>query len=189
MGRGRDSRRSLGSPGRTPGGVRRDRLGPLDRRRNLLSSEKRGDFVGVGRKGKGTTALVLMDADKTPLGIVIAPACDHEVNHIERLLDHAVVELPEEFKLLYDGAADSDPLRERLAKRGVDLICRHRKNRVKPPIQDGRKLRRSRHRWRIERVNAWLHNYGRIITRKDRLGSMFLGWLQLACLFTILKRF
>lgn len=130
-----------------------------------------------------------MDGDKTPLGVVIAPASEHEVRHIERLLDHAVVPLPAEFKLLYDGAADSDPLRVRLAKRGVDLICRHRKNRVKKPIQDRRKLKRNRHRWRIERTNAWLHNYGRIITRKDRLGSMFLGWLQLACVFTILKRF
>lgn len=130
-----------------------------------------------------------MDGDRTPLGVVIAPANDHEVRHIERLLDSAVVELPEACRLLYDGAADSDPLRERLARRGVDLICPHRKNRVKKPTQDGRKLRRKRHRWRVERTNAWLQSYGRIAVRKDRLGSMFLGWTQLACLFTILKRF
>ena len=60
---------------------------------------------------------------------------------------------------------------------------------MKKPTQDGRKLRRKRHRWRIERTNAWLQSYGRIIIRKDRHGSMFLGWTQLACLFTILKRF
>lgn len=130
-----------------------------------------------------------MDGDKTPLGVVIASANEHEVRHLERLLDHAVVTLPDEFRLLYDKAADSDPLRERLTKRGVDLICPHRQNRVKKPTQDGRKLRRFRHRWRIERTNGWLKNYGRIITRKDRLGLLFLGWLQLACLFTILKRF
>lgn len=130
-----------------------------------------------------------MDGDRTPLGVVIAPASEHEVRHIERLLDAAVVELPSKSRLLYDGAADSDPLRERLAERGVDLICPHRANRVKKPTQDGRKLRRKRHRWRIERTNAWLQSYGRIIIRKDRHGSMFLGWTQLACLFTILKRF
>lgn len=130
-----------------------------------------------------------MDGDCTPLGVVIAAANEHEVRHIERLLDAAVVDLPEQVRLLYDGAADSDPLRERLAARGVDLICPHRANRVKPPTQDGRKLRRRRHRWRIERTNAWLQNYGRISIRKDRLGSIFLGWTQLACLFTILKRF
>ena len=145
--------------------------------------------MGTGRKGTGTTALVLMDGDRTPLGVVITPANEHESRHIERLVDSAVVELPRPCRLLYDGAADSDPLRERLAARGIDLICPHRANRVKPPVQDGRKLRRRRHRWRIERTNAWLHTYGRILIRKDRLASLFLGWVQLACLFTIVKRF
>jgi len=133
--------------------------------------------------------MVLMDGDRTPLGVLITAANQSEVKHIERLLETSVVPLPEQTRLLYDGAADSDPLRERLAVRGVELICRHRRNRVKPPTQDGRKLRRIKHRWKIERTNAWLQNYGRVTVRKDRLGSMFLGWVQLACLFTILKRF
>lgn len=133
--------------------------------------------------------MVLMDGDRTPLGVIITAANESEVNHIERLLKASVVPLPEETRLLYDGAADSDPLRERLASRGVELICPHRTNRVKAPTQDGRKLRRRRHRWKIERTNAWLQSYGRIAIRKDRLGVMFLGWTQLACLFTILKRF
>jgi len=145
--------------------------------------------VGHGYKGNGTTAMVLMDGDRTPLGVLITAANQSEVKHIERLLETSVVPLPEQTRLLYDGAADSDPLRERLAVRGVELICRHRRNRVKPPTQDGRKLRRIKHRWKIERTNAWLQNYGRVTVRKDRLGSMFLGWVQLACLFTILKRF
>ncbi len=130
-----------------------------------------------------------MDGDRTPLGVVIAPANENEVTHVERLVESSVIPLPEKVRLLYDGAADSDPLRERLAKRGIDLICPHRKNRTRPATQDGRTLRRRRHRWKIERTNAWLQNYGRIIVRKDRLGPLFLGWTQLACLFTILKRF
>lgn len=130
-----------------------------------------------------------MDGDRTPLGVLITAANESEVSHIERLLEMSVVSLPAETRLLYDGAADSDPLRERLAQRGIELICPHRKNRVKPSTQDGRKLRRRRHRWKIERTNAWLQSYGRIAIRKDQLGSMFLGWTQLACLFTILKRF
>lgn len=133
--------------------------------------------------------MVLMDGDRTPLGVLITAANESEVNHIERLLDASVVALPEETRLLYDGAADSDPLRARLKQRGVELICPHRSHRVKPATQDGRKLRRRRHRWKIERVNAWLQSYGRIAIRKDQLGSMFLGWSQLACLLTILKRF
>ena len=130
-----------------------------------------------------------MDGDRTPLGAVIAPANEHEVRHIERLLDASVVDLPEFARLLYDAAADSDPLRDRLEARRVELICPHRANRTKPNRQDGRKLRRKRHRWKIERTNAWLQDFGRIANRKDRLAIQFLGWVQLACLFTILKRF
>lgn len=131
-----------------------------------------------------------MDADQTALGATIAPANEHEVRHIERLLDSAVVELPPDGRLIYDQAADSDPLRDRLEMRGVELICKHRTNRTKAKRQDSRKLRRlKRSRWRIERTNSWLHNYGRFTVRKDRLAILFLGWTQLACLFTILKRF
>lgn len=138
----------------------------------------------------GTTALVLMDGCQTPLGALIAPANEHEVRHIERLVDSAVVELPPCWRLIYDKAADSDGLRDRLAERGIDLICAHRKNRKKPKRQDGRKLRRAkRNRWKIERTNSWLHSYGRFTVRKDRLAILFLGWTQLACLFTLLKRF
>ena len=134
--------------------------------------------------------LILTDGDQTPLGAIISPANHHESRHIERLLDSSVVELPAPCRLIYDTAADSDPLRERLAERGVELISPHRSNRVKSPTQDGRKLRRyKRSHWKVERTNAWLHNYGRFIIRKDRLGILFLGWTQLACLFTILKRF
>jgi len=150
---------------------------------------KKGDFLGRGYKGNGTTTMVLMDGDRIPLGVLITAANESEVNHVERLLEAAVVPLPERIRLLYDGATDNDPLRERLAKQRVELVCRHRGNRVKPPTQDGRILRRIKHRWKIERTNAWLQCYGRIAIRKDRFGSMFLGWVQLGCLFVILKRF
>jgi IS5 family transposase len=130
-----------------------------------------------------------MDGERTPLGVLITAANESEVNHIEGLLEASVVPLPDRCRLLYDRAADSAPLRERLAARGVELICPHRKNRVKPRTQDGRKLRRRRHRWKIERTNAWLQGYGRIAIRKDRIGILFLGWTQLACLLTIIKRF
>jgi hypothetical protein len=52
---------------------------------------------------------------------------------IERLIEASVIEQPEPCRLIHDGAADSDPLRERLAKRGVKRICPQRANRVKPP--------------------------------------------------------
>ncbi|REK27043.1 MAG: hypothetical protein DWQ41_08600 [Planctomycetota bacterium] len=36
---------------------------------------------------------------------------------------------------------------------------------------------------------AWLHDYGRLALRRDCLPVTFLGWVQLAYLFTILGMF
>ena len=85
-------------------------------------------------------------------------------------------------------AYDSDPLRERLAEQGFELISPHRENRVKPPTVDGRKLRRYRHRWLIERTNAWLHNFRRIVTRWEFHSFIYGGFVQLACAFIALGR-
>lgn len=129
-----------------------------------------------------------MDNRQTPLAVVIAGANEHESQHIERLIDAAVVPLPDDTPLLYDKAADSDPLRERLALRGITLIAPPRRNRKARQLHHAHK-QRLRQRWKIERTNAWLHRYGRLAIRKDRRADTFLGWTQLACLFTILKRF
>ena len=129
-----------------------------------------------------------MDNDRTPLAVIITGANEHESRHVERLVEAAVVRLPRNTPLLYDKAADSDPLRWRLKSCGLTLIAPLRRNRA-----DGRRLhdryqRRLKQRWKIERMNAWLHRYGRLAIRNDRRADLFLGWTQLACLFTILKR-
>jgi transposase len=129
-----------------------------------------------------------MDNRQTPLAVIITGANEHENQHIERLIDATVIPLPDETTLIYDKAADSDPLRKRLAQCGIKLIAPPRRNRRNRQLHHAHK-NRLRQRWKIERTNAWLHNYGRITIRKDRRADVFLGWAQLACLFTILKRF
>jgi transposase len=132
--------------------------------------------------------MVLADATGLPLGVDIASASPHEVTLIEPLLDKRQMRrLPEH--LIYDTAADSDPLRTRLLRRGIHLICPHRRNRKKPPTQDQRRFRRYRRRWKIERCISWLHNFRRIVTRYERHAFMFLGFVQLACLLIVLRRF
>ncbi len=97
--------------------------------------------------------------------------------------------MPRPERLLYDKAADADWLRASLEARGIELICPHRENRTKPPLQDGRSLRRYRRRWVIERTISWLHNCRRLITRWEWYPELFEGFVHLACLYTILKGF
>ena len=93
-------------------------------------------------------------------------------------------------RLIGDKAYDSDPLAERLwEERGIELIAPHRRNRTRPPTQDGRPLRRYKRRWKVERLFAWLHNFRRLITRHERHSENFLAFVQLGCVCILLRRF
>lgn len=110
------------------------------------------------------------------------------MNLVEPLLDSsATTHVPA--KLIYDKAADCDALRDRLAsERGVDLISPHRKNRVRRKKQDGRKLRRYRRRWKIERTVSWLHDFRRLIVRHEFYSSIYHGFAKLACIVMAVRR-
>jgi len=157
-------------------------------RRDILVRQKGGKKVGKTKRGKGTKIMVLTDGHGIPLGIDTASASPHEVTLIERLLDKRVLRR-KPLRLIYDAAADSDPLRARLWKRGIELICPHRTNRIKAPTQDGRKFRRYRRRWKVERSISWLQNYRRLVTRYEYHAHLFHGFAQLACLIVVLGRF
>lgn len=132
--------------------------------------------------------MVLADGQGLPLAIDIESANRAEVQLIEPLLFSAITShVPD--KLVYDRAADSDPLRGRLATLGIDLICPHRRGRVRPATQDKRKLRRYKRRWIIERTISWLHAFRRLVVRHDRHAHLFHGFLKLACLVIAIRRF
>ena len=165
-----------------------DPLGRSDGRWDVFTGQKGGSCVGKTKRGKGTKIMLLVDARGTPLGVDIASASPAEVQLIEPLLEKRVLRKRPK-RLIYDRAADSDPLRKRLAKRCIELICPHRRGRKRPATQDGRPLRRYKRRWKIERSISWLFNYRRLVVRYERYSHLFLGLLELACAFTILKRF
>ena len=166
----------------------RDRLGGVVCRRHVLVCEKRGDLVGKTKRGKGTKLMVLADGRGLPLAVDIASASPAEVTLIEPLLDQAVTRYVPN-RLIYDRAADSDPLRERLRRRAIELICPHRRGRVRKATQDGRRLRRYRRRWKIERSISWLHAFRRLVTRYEFYSFLFHGFAKLACLIVVLRRF
>jgi transposase len=172
----------------TSGPAERNQLGGSDRRWDIFAGKKRGAEVGKTKKGKGTKSLLMVDGEGTPLSAYITSANHAEVNTLETLVDTRVTERQPE-RLLYDKAADADWVRDSLAARGIELICPHRRGRKKPPVQDGRPLRRYRRRYKVERTISWLFNLRRLVVRYEYHDDLFEGFLHLGCVFTILKRF
>jgi hypothetical protein len=70
---------------------------------------------------------------------------------------------------------DSYSLDAELAEKGSEVIAPYRRNWKKAKIQDGRKLRRYKRRWKVERLFAWLGNFRRLVVRYERRRE--LPWL------------
>jgi IS5 family transposase len=120
--------------------------------------------------------MVVVDGKGVPLGDHLHSASPAEVKLAEATLASIRVgrrhqagrprQKPE--RVITDKAYDSDPLRFRLRRRGIELICPHKKNRVRPATQDGRALRQHRRRWVVERTIGWLGNFRHLVVRYDR---------------------
>jgi transposase len=127
------------------------------------------------------------DRSGLPVAIWIGSARPHETRLVEGTLDKRFLrDLP--IRLIGDKAYDSDKLDTKLAdKYGVELIAPHRRNR-ETKTQDGRKIKRYRRRWKVERLFAWLLNFRRLRTRWERHACNFLGMLRLGCIIILLRR-
>ena len=105
----------------------------------------------------------------------------------DTLANRFIKEQPE--KLIGDGAYDSDPLDAALAAEGIEMIAPHRRNRTKPKTQDGRKLRRYKRRWKVERLFAWLGNFRRLVVRYEHKLDNFRAFVKLGCIIILLRRY
>ena len=133
--------------------------------------------------------MAIADASGIPVAANVASASPHEVTLVDQTIDSGFVEHAPD-RLIGDKAYDSDGLDERLMhERGVEMIAPHRSNRRKPKTQDGRKLRRYRRRWKVERLFAWLQNFRRLTVRWEYHADNFLGMLLLGCAKILLRFF
>ena len=130
----------------------------------------------------------LADGDGYPLAVTLHSASPHESTLLASCLDAA----PPEFLpplLIADKAYDSDPLdAQTIAEFGVELIAPHKQNRRAPKTQDGRRLRRYKKRWKIERMFAWFDRFRRLLLRWERKSENFLAFVQLACSIIVMRR-
>lgn len=188
--------RHVASVPRPTGCPRPAPLGERVRRRHIRPGEKGGSDVGKTKRGKGSKCVVVVDGQGLPLGIHVASATPSEVTLLEPTLKTVAVprrtagrprqNMP---RLIADRGYDSDPLRGRLAARGITLIVPYRQNRRERPYEDGRLLRRYRHRWIVERTFAWLGSFRRLLVRHERLTSIYRAFLYFAAALLALRRF
>jgi len=149
--------------------------------------QKRGARVGKTKRGKGTKIMAFSDGSSIPLALHTESASPHEVTLVGETLESGFLkEKPE--RLIGDKAYDSDPLDETLEEQGIEMIAPHRTNRKKRKTQDGRKLRRYKRRWKIERLFAWLQNFRRLVVRYEYKDENFLGMVQLGCILILLRK-
>jgi transposase len=188
----RDLARLLGSAQRPAEAAR----GRMLCRWQLCLSEKRGPKVGKTKRGKGTKWMVLVDGAGTPLGAYLEAASPAEVTLLEKTLDTVAVGRPGKpgrprkrpERLIADRGYDSNPLRARLVRRGIEPIIPARRNHQRATHQDGRKLRRYRRRWIVERTFAWLGHFRRLVVRYERLITTYTGFFHMACALLTLRR-
>lgn len=115
--------------------------------------------------------MVLVDGQGVPLGAELASASPAEVTLAETTLDQVKVPCwgrgrprSRPKRVIADRAYDSNPLRERLYRRGIELIVPHRRNRER-----------------------WLQNFRRLLVRQDRILSVYRGFFHLACMIITLR--
>ena len=139
--------------------------------------------------------MVLVDGQGIPLGVHLSPANLAESSLAEATLAQVAVpragagrpkQKPR--RIIADRGYDSRKLWERLKRRGIQLIAPHLTTRTHR-YQDGRALRRYRRRWIIERTNAWLHNFRRLVTRYDNKLEHYRAFLHAACMLITLRQF
>ena len=162
-----------------------NQVGRVFRRRELRFRQKGGFAVGKTKRGKGTKWMVLVDGKGLPLGISLESASPAEV----KLAPHIKREVRGKPKrLIADRAYDSNPFRASLVALGIEPIIPRRSNNRRATHQDGRKLRRYRHRWRIERTFSWLGWCRRLVVRWDRNIEMYRGFFHIALIMLTLRR-
>jgi transposase len=147
-----------------------------------------GDEIGKTKRGKGVKIMAIVDRHGLPLAVSTHAANHHEVTLVQLSFDFYMIEAKPE-NLIGDRAYDSDPLDRQLRVHGIEMIAPHKSNRTAKKTQDGRRLRRYERRWIVERFFAWLQWKRRLLVRWELHSLNFLGFVQLACICMLVKRF
>lgn len=134
-----------------------------------------------------------MSGNGVPLAAVSAAASVGETRLVEPLLER-LIEAGGPYvnfwpqRIIGDKAYDSDQLREVLSSVDIELLSPHRENRTAASrSNDGRKMRRYKRRWRVERFFAWAGGFRRFIVRYERLRVTLDAVVNAVCLLITMR--
>jgi len=156
---------------------------------SFVAAKKGGFDVGKTKCGKGMKIELVVNRNGTPLAETVAAANEAETALAEPVLNEVLAPRKRPTPVIGDKGYDSDPLRHRLRKRHWLLISPHRRNRRRKPTVDGRRQRRYRRRYIVERTNAWMDHFHRVVVRWEFYSYLFEGFVTLACIVIALWRF
>src|SRR5919199_1518175 len=172
-------------------------LGAIDWTRASLDStsvraKRGGEATGpnpTDRGKQGSKYHVLVDRQGVPLAVQLSAANAHDSKLLEPLVDAVEpIRRPtgepgrprkRPAKLHGDKAFDFPHLRQALRQRGITPRIARR------GVESSERL--GRHRWIVERTQAWLVTFRRLAVRYDRQAVSVLAFLHLACALICLR--
>jgi transposase len=179
---------------------------PLARDRGRLAGgrEKGGEQVArTLLASAGSRYHLAVDADGAPLEVRLAAGNENERRHLLPLVDALAAREIHPDQVWADRGYASRELEQALHERAIEP-CISQPRRAGDPIPEeavtgevwrGKKRRlktrdrQARHRWPIERTNAWLKSMRRIATRYERKPENYLAFLQLAMIVILIRLF
>jgi transposase len=175
-----------------------------DRRCLAGRGKKRGEKVARTLRGSaGSRFHLAVDAGGLPLAIALSAGNENERRYLLPLLERLAQAGIHPRELWADRGYASRAHERALAGRQIRSRISQPRKRGQPippgqrsyEVWRGKKRRlktrdpQARHRWAVERTNAWLKALRRIGTRRDRKADNYLAFLQLGMIVILVRSF
>ena len=154
-----------------------------------------GEAEATGRnptdRGKpGTKRHLLTEAKGIPVAVLITGANRHDMKKLGALLDAAVVEPAPSAPphLALDRGYDYDECRAEAGARGYTPHIPPKATAERPLPPPGHPDRHPPRRWVVEVGHSWFNRFRRLLTRWDKQGTHYLGFVHLAAVLIIYRK-
>jgi transposase len=147
---------------------------------------------------------LVVDANGWPLHVRLGPGNENERAHLLPLIDSLTAAGYRPAEVWADRGYCSNPLRDQIEQRGMTAQISRRRRHGDPLPEDqqtrhpkarGRKHHirtrdpNARHRWVVERTNAWLRRFKRLTIRTEPNSHTYLAYLTLALTIILTRAF